>query len=549
MMLRNFNRRFTIRRLEQFGNPISAPIADLEFPRGSTLHYISGDKTEFGPSQNLPYLASTEKGAIINHHLEYNHEHVVGRPRKAPISINKEMIHYHRLNKRIRRLRDPKIVERDSRLLYIENYAPLVQTYLYTTTLMSWYERWYNVYYTAISQMANDAQSFDRQNYLVVKVPEVIPSITELNRAQSRRDNVTLKDMRNDNVLFLLELWTWLGEERTSSILNLLSTESLRRINIVITYRDRFININLGELDFWRKTDDGKGRVKPLQMQRRLYKSYVDIATMEDNYLGNATDVESNIAQRIATIDPDLTREEQMDFVMGLNQDTAENDDVEDIDEQIKLFDDDTKFDEDEAIEIIKRGDDETRAPIDINQPIGFSEGVLRACDKFIDAGIMTSKEHTRIVEQADAFRQIPNPFGVGNLDEMLNVTKEELAVKQVKLIENDPTIDIDPTLANSTTVNFDKQYIAKVLNKDIVGAVASFQKGGVILSDYAVDTIVDAAGKSQLHTVKVHPVGGEPSTLRFTLPVIDDRGYWTANDVKYTMRKQRVDFYSILNR
>lgn len=542
MILRNFNRRFTVRRLEQFGNPVSAPLADLELPRNSTLHFISGDKTEFGPSQTLPYLANTEKGALINHHLEYDPTNIIGRPRKATVSINKDLILYHRINKRIRKLRDPKIIERDSRILYIENYAPLVQTYIYTTTLMSWYERWYNVYHTAIAQIAKDAKESDRQNYLVVKVPETIPSIMELNRAQSRRDNVTLKDMRNDNVLFFLELWTWLGEKRESSLLNLIAEDTLRRVNIVVTYRDRFINLNLGELNFWRKNIEGQGRVKPIQMQRRLYKSYVDIATRENDYQGDATDTEFTMAQKTAPLDESLSRDEQMDFVLGLNQDTEENDSVEDIDAQIKNFDSEVNFDEDTPIEIIKRDADDKEKELDIYEPVSLQQGVLKACDKYIDAGVMTSKEYNRIVERSDAFRSLPNPLGHGTIGDMLVITKDELKIKPIKMIENDPTLEIDPTLTQSSIVDFDKKYINDILPKDVIGAVTSMQKGGVLLNDYSTDTIVDATGKSTIHTLKVQPVGGEPSTLRFTLPVLDDRGYWTANDIKYTLRKQRVD-------
>lgn len=547
IMLRNFNRRFTIRRLEQFGSPVSAPLTDLEFPRGSVLHYISGDKTEFGPAQLLPYLANTEKGGIVNHHLTYCDEGIIGRPRKAPISINKDLMHYHRINKRFRRLRDPKIIERDNKLLYVENYAPLMSTYIYTTTLMSWYDRWHNIYRTAINQLALDAKNLERQNYLVVSVPEVIPSIVELNRAQSRRDNVTLKDMRNDSVLFFLELWTWLGDKREASMLNLIDTEALRRVNIIVTYRDRFINLNLGELDFWRKTKDGKGRVKPLQMQRRLYKSYVDIAVNEESYRGGETDVTLTVPQATAELDNSKTREEQMDFVLGLNQDTEENDLVEDIDAQIRSFDD-IPFEEDQPVEIIKRDDPKDDKIIDINEPITWNSGVLRACDKFIDAGIMTSKEYTYILNKAEQFKDISNPLGEGKLSDMLTVSKEELKVDSVEMIKGDVTLEIDPTLTKSSIVKYDTKYIKEVLPKDIISSVASIQKGGVILSDYNADTIVDATGRSTVHTIKVQPVGGEPSTLRFTLPVLDDRGYWVANDITYNMRKQRVDFYLILN-
>lgn len=538
LLLRSFNRLFTVRRLEQFGNPVSAPIANLEFPRGSTFHFASGDVTEFGPSQLLPYIANTEKGGIINHHLEYCNDGIVGRPRKVPASFNAQIIHYHRINKRIRRLRDPKIVERDERILYIENYAPLVQAYKYTTTLMSWYERWYNTYRTIITQLASDAKTSNRQNYLIVNVPEAIPSINELRRAEKRRDNVTLKDMRNDNVLFLLELWTWLGVNRDNSLLSLIDQDTYRRVNIVVAYRDRFINLNLGELDFWRKSVDGKGRVKPEQMQRRLYKSYVDVATKAASYLADETNEEPGQQ------DPDsiMSPEEARDFVLGLNQKETDNDKVEDIDAEIKSFEDNAEIDDDAVIEIVQREAEDTSHTININEPVTLEAGILKACEPLIDAGLMQSKEYNFIKDKAATFKEIPNPYGIGKVADMLVVKPEELKVDHVDMIPNDPTLQIDPTLAKSTIVDYDKKYINTILPKDIVSSVASIQKAGVILNDYSVHTVVDASGRQDVHTIKVIPVGGEPSTLRFTMPKLDDRGYWVANDVTFNMRKQRVD-------
>jgi hypothetical protein len=63
-----------------------------------------------------------------------------------------------------------------------------------------------------------------------------------------------------------------------------------------------------------------------------------------------------------------------------------------------------------------------------------------------------------------------------------------------------------------------------------------------VIISNYEVVKIEDIMGDYEMHTVKVKPVRGISSTLRFKLPCVDDEGVFVANGNRYKMRRQRSD-------
>ncbi|MCL1482624.1 MAG: hypothetical protein MH213_15800 [Marinobacter sp.] len=67
-------------------------------------------------------------------------------------------------------------------------------------------------------------------------------------------------------------------------------------------------------------------------------------------------------------------------------------------------------------------------------------------------------------------------------------------------------------------------------------------QQAGVVVTDYDVETIEDAANHYQLVTMRLTPVDGEPSTIRFRVPVVDATGVFVANNVGYRLRKQRGD-------
>jgi hypothetical protein len=56
----------------------------------------------------------------------------------------------------------------------------------------------------------------------------------------------------------------------------------------------------------------------------------------------------------------------------------------------------------------------------DSEKPLTLEESVLKACDSFIEAGMLTTKEYQRITEQASNYRKIENPFGEGLLVDML---------------------------------------------------------------------------------------------------------------------------------
>ena len=67
MLLRNFNRAFTVIRLQQFGKPRLASVASLELPRDSIFHYLPSAVSEVGPSQTLPIIDKAEKLVLVNH--------------------------------------------------------------------------------------------------------------------------------------------------------------------------------------------------------------------------------------------------------------------------------------------------------------------------------------------------------------------------------------------------------------------------------------------------------------------------------------------------
>lgn len=523
LLLRNFNRQATVIRLQQFGTPKIAPFNELELPVGSIFHYVPmSGASEIGPPQTMPMFEHSAKLVQVKHVANLTDDGIVGRPRRIEKEITRDVMQYHRINKKLRRCHNEKIVERDPKVLFTVNYAPLELKYKYPQTILSWYERICNNFTTVMAELEKCVGKYDRQNYIYVPCPDFVPARAKFIKAQERRDLTSIGPFSHPTNVFFLELWTWLGEARKSSIFNRFDQAQLRKINVLIQYNDKFINLNLGELDFWRQGEMG-GKVSPDQMQRRFYRSVI------------------TLMEAAAVIDEGVVTEEE-DPTVAIDRSDAEEDLDADLDvaEEIEKFDAVAEeVDSDEDFEIVKQSDD-AEDENSFDAVVTIDDGVEFACNRYIEAGTLSTKEYKKVLDKSETYKTIANPFGEGTLSDMLEVTPEEVQVEEEVLFD-DITV-FDKNMTKTTMKKFNKDYIANVLPKDIVSSVVSVQRAGYIVDDYNVDKVIDAANRLQVHTLRLVPVKGSPSTIRFTTPLLDEDGYWVANDVKYTMRKQRVD-------
>ena len=528
--LTKFNRSFTVRKLQQFGEPKISQLEKLDFPRGTILHYIDMDVNSLAPPSTLPYLQNLPKVAQVRHHFQLPEEGVQGHPIPVKVTQDREILTYHRLNPRLKRLRDgmTTLVEKDDKVLLIENYTPMLQRYRYSETKMSAYDRLHNIMLTMVNQLMSDASTFPRQNYIMLNIGNETPSFTKFVEAQKSRTAQKMERFSTSTQLWMLELFTWLGTNRESSILSGLTQEQARRVNIIFTYENGFINLNLGELDDWSVTND-TGAVTEDQMQRRFYKSVRVLMTQQ---------VQISDAEYIAPEGHD-----NVDGIIASDEDESVDyvDDRDDLAEEIAKFDA-SEFDDKEDIVIVKTSDKEVN-PNELILPkaIKHDSIILRECDKMSDAGRMSSKAYKFITDAAKGFVKMPDPYGSGlTYEQAMTVTDEDLTVAPKKLLESRTILDDSWTENIVDAIN--SKYTQVVLQKDILGSVASAQRLGLVIHGHTIEKELTATGSVEHHRLRIQPIGGETVPVYFTTPTLDDDGCWTTNGVKYTMRRQRVD-------
>lgn len=170
--------------------------------------------------------------------------------------------------------------------------------------------------------------------------------------------------------------------------------------------------------------------------------------------------------------------------------------------------------------------------------------GVEARAVELFERGLLSMAELKRFQKLATRYKEIPNPFNEQHetLEHLIDIKPELLQFdEQACSIEGIEGVD-DPSLLKSSLLQFSSKYIREVLHKDVANAVMASQRAGVAVTDYRVDRVIDAVNKYDEYSVRLVPVGGEPVTVKFTLPCIEEDGTWVADGARYMLRNQRGD-------
>lgn len=162
-------------------------------------------------------------------------------------------------------------------------------------------------------------------------------------------------------------------------------------------------------------------------------------------------------------------------------------------------------------------------------------------CNELAEDGLLTASEYRRNLTLLEKYKTIKAVDGTP-LEEFVKYKPEDIKLNKKDTKLDDVATVIDKSMLESTLLEFDSKYIKHVLPKDTAKMVVALQKAGALVTDYAVEKVEEIQGDFEIHTVKVKPIVGVPSTLRFKLPVVDENGVFVSNGIKYTMRKQKID-------
>lgn len=527
LLIKQFNRLFSVRMLQEYGAPRIIPLDKLKIPRGSVYH--SFDMTGvIAPPQTLP-IFELEKPAQIRHIAKLTENNLVGRPIPVPVQgQERQILQFHRNNRQLRRLKSEEVIEKDLRTLLIENYAPILPRYRYADTIFAWYDRLRNLMLTVRDQIAYDAEKFPRQNYFIIEVGDTMPAFNQFRTTFADRSNKSkMERFQSWSLLWLLELFAWADGGRDHSLFGAMDMTQLSRINIILTHNQAFTTLNLGMLE--RLRDGDKGKLSDDQMSRRLYRTIQAVMTQPPI---------QNIDTEFVTPHGDEVHIERNDPV---EDPTPVVDlDADEIEEEIKRFDA-QDFDKEAEVKASKPVEDSKPTTIVVEKAINHEAIIHQELERMAEAGRLSAKAYQVLKEAPGKFKQLPNPYNPKETYEQgLQIDEKELEVEP-QLLLDDITL-VEKSWAENSTDEMIRRYNKSMLPKDIMGAVASAQRMGLVIHDHRVEKERAVTGNVEHHTLRVQPVGGEPTTIHFSMPSLDRDGNWRANGVDYTMRRQRID-------
>lgn len=392
--------------------------------------------------------------------------------------------------------------------------------------------------------------------------------------------------------MFFAHIWTWLGKNRHNSLLSLLSEKAIRNMNFVFVESGRFIVINMGRLDDWRRdpemqSEDNSGMMTNT-IQRLYYRAMLTLLAARSENAGiveldkvEAEEVTPITGKRVDPVAEVDTRDDDGDITLRKPVDPVEESRESDKDEEegtskfVEVHDDASELMEDALVEhehqevetpaeidrvsALSADDDlaelntlvQERRQIAESKPLvvysskrkTIEDGVVDNANSYLEKGLITPAEAKRMHQLAERYKVIPDPYGKEEtLAAALEIKKEHLEIKDRNHIVGKVKGVLDKSVESSSLVSFDSQYIETVMPKDILSSVMSVQQSGIAVQSYSVERVETLHDEYDLHMVKVVPTRGKPSTLPIKVPVIKPDGTFRVKGVRYFLRKQNGD-------
>lgn len=569
-----FYKRFGLRTPQQLMTPVVPTLDKFDFPKNSIYHFVAFDNVHYGPDTNDYLFRNISRQILMDHVIELTDNK--GIPKKVSVQILPYIREYHMKNRRFRYLKDATASTRDENTLTVVNYGFVLKTYRYARSLYTEYYKWWNIQKTVWDNISETAKESNRNQFIFFDLPKTLPSVTTLNTYSNVFNQQMTKIFNTPESLFLLELWKWLGEDtRTGSVLGSLDKEDYSKVNIVYQDSGKWIMFNLGVLDSWRyiasdtTIDSQKFKIPPDQLQRRflrLMMSFMSYRTEEvitdDEGLEDPIESDS-VETKVSVVISDKQTEvvtdqefkvvddEEIDAAIKTVEETKlqksdrllntlEEDlkELEVLESKVQFVEETTK----EVSTVAKVYTDKTIDYNDLEVETKPEDNVIKHCDEMAENGLITAAEYRNLIKQSQAYKSIRSPKDSSKtLVEFAKIEPEEISIQESSKIADIKTVT-DKSMLKSSLIDFDERYIKNILAKDVSGMVINIQKAGIILSNYEVEKISDVMGDYENHSMRIRPIQGVASTIRFKLPVVNDDGVFVSNGNKYTMRKQRGD-------
>lgn len=600
-----FYRRNGLRMQAQLTAPPMHELKTLELPFNSIYHYVTFDGVELGPPSDDYLFRHLKKPVMVGHVLELGDTKGMPKRIATNVqSLIRDYHHQNRRTRWMRSI-EASDRDMTTLIVFNYCFLAKSFRYIHSfySEYYKWNNIFASVMDTiASTAMVSNRQHFlmAASPKVIPSLPQLNLATEDAGvttgvssrglglegYAEEAMSQSMLRAFRDRESFLLMELWKWIGENRAESLFARIPDNKLHLVNLIFQESGQWTVVNLGQFNAYRKREgvsealiQSKQTMDPGQLQKRLLRMYMSI--MEARTVANRAPEE--IAEDQQVDDGDLDNENDLELdtdsddepVMGNKTVAAQEPgevpvatdevpeetlaDAQVVDEEDlspeavaeKLRLEDQQLDEELAQlnEIARRQEEQAQATEETLHEVIFSakgasltEGVMNVCDRLADEGLLSAAEYRRFTRLSSSYKEMPAPLGnPGTLETFVAIAPEQLKITASSSVPDAPTV-FDKTMLKSSLLSFDDRYISDVMDKDCAAMVLHLQNAGIAVTDYSVEEVDDIMGGYKQFSIRLNPVVGQQSTLRFKLPVVDKDGTYTANGVKYRLRKQRGD-------
>lgn len=566
-----------MRFLNSLRNPKLVDYHTLVLPRGSMVHWVDYEGLHLvGPPQTEGLLARSTKKMVAKAISAYPNQNVRQGWVVATQTVAGLITKYDSENPNIKRMTQPVSSYTTNELMPIYVYGLLHKTYRYKNYVDSELNRWMNYHYTVFQRVLEISKTSNRNQFIELDAPKSFPSYQNLKKGESGIDKSNIRYLPLKDHWILTCLWNLIANNGNDFIFSGFSPEDFNKVNIIWKCNSQCMVMNLGlVLGF---CTGEKPLLTPDKLQRRMVQMFIKLNTVGIDGEVIDDDLISEVSKFDSIEDPiegaeeneEEEEEEELDEYLeetkiqdgtSLNNpfknmtltDTRiapEPADFKKVDD-IVLDDDDGEIaDEDNESEFLAlldavsdNDEDVSGYKAYVSKPITPTSVIEQDASKLVKAGVMSVGSFERLKRLASESMELPDPFKEYNsIADAAAVSLNDVTIpKKVKLpvVTNDL---IDESMNYSSLARFNEQYIEEVHNKDILNAVMSIQRGGIIVKGYDIEKVETVNEKYNVHKVQIETLRGHVSTLSFKIPILESDGTFKCSGTRRIMRKQRGD-------
>ena len=596
LTLDRFIRDYCIRKKDHLLNPPIHDMKDFVLPRNSQLHFLERDAEDsVGIIATNPLIQYNDKGKIVSEFVLGYKNPKAGGFKTVTKDVKDQLRDYFRVNRTIVNGMHSKSATLLDKNLVVTNYGLMEEGVTYFRNQYAWWSRFQNRWNTFFETITESVKSNRREHFLIIDIPNIFPSVSQLRRFEEDNSNEMVRKIANSERMIIAQFWNWFGDKGKSVIPR--DVRILERVYFIFRYNDKWMCVNPNLLStFVKSSNNSRGSFTTIQMQKKFL---VMLLTVIYGSVDNVLIDELEQGDPPATAEPVddeeiVSRRETIDYTAKYQNVTASTTMDEGAKEKIaQAFDKaiaeaeerdefaeiqakrEQKIDKlldgleevnvnvveaNEDIEadpqtIVKNDEGETiQATIDRSDVVidykEYTPPALNHEDMFKEKlkshvlkGAVTPQQMRRLEKISGRFKEIPDPLtGTSSLEKASFIDPEILVISKDKKFVDNINMVADESMLKSTLLEFDKKYINEVLQKDIYNSVLATQRHGIAVQNYQIKRVKRLGDEYDVHSVKLVPIEGEPSTINFKVPVVDDFGVFQSRGVRNFMKKQRTD-------